>query len=568
MANSKINGTSNQHKKRTSQTIQHQKQGKRETISDDLYKPVSNTSRTGSNSVRTQEIEIPGIKISGNNSYGNKRVTESGRRPENRTRPESGRHPENRRRPENGINRTNKTPRKITQYRKPFNINIGMVIFGIIFIYTVICVIMYFNSKHIIGYEVKTGSLSVSNIYQGIALREEQTVSCNNAGYINYFARESEHVGVGNLVYTVDESGKISDMLEQSDDNALLSDADLLELKNEMTLFKHSFNQRTFEELYNFKFSVKGTALKLSNYNMLNSLDSISSNNTESDLVNFCNAPFSGCIIYSTDGYETLKPTEVTKEVMDTSKYEKNQLISNELVNAGDVAYKLITSEKWSIAIPMEKVRAEELLAQADIKVKFLKNQYISKATGELLENADGTYLVLHFTNSMITFATDRFIDLEIISNEEDGLKIPNSSIVEKTFYLVPKEYIIKGGNSSKDGFMREKYAEDGTVTTEFVEASLYGETETEYYIDASVVKIGEYICKPDSTDKYPISKSGTLIGVYNINKGYADFKGITILYQNDDYAIVESNSAYGLSVYDHIVLEADSVNEDDFIYE
>ena len=62
------------------------------------------------------------------------------------------------------------------------------------------------------------------------------------------------------------------------------------------------------------------------------------------------------------------------------------------------------------------------------------------------------------------------------------------------------------------------------------------------------------------------ISKSGTLIGVYNMNKGYADFKQINVLYQNEEYAIVKSNTKYGLNVYDYIVLNADTVKDDQFI--
>ena len=46
--------------------------------------------------------------------------------------------------------------------------------------------------------------------------------------------------------------------------------------------------------------------------------------------------------------------------------------------------------------------------------------------------------------------------------------------------------------------------------------------------------------------------------------KGYADFKQITILSQNDEYAIVKSNTEYGLSVYDHIVLKGDTVSVDE----
>jgi hypothetical protein len=51
------------------------------------------------------------------------------------------------------------------------------------------------------------------------------------------------------------------------------------------------------------------------------------------------------------------------------------------------------------------------------------------------------------------------------------------------------------------------------------------------------------------------------------MNKGYADFKQITIIAQNEEYAIVSSNTKYGLTVYDRIVLDADSVDTDDFIY-
>ena len=48
---------------------------------------------------------------------------------------------------------------KVKKYRKPLNLNIGMLIFGAIFIYVIICVIMYFQTDHIVRYEVTEGSL-------------------------------------------------------------------------------------------------------------------------------------------------------------------------------------------------------------------------------------------------------------------------------------------------------------------------------------------------------------------------------------------------------------------------
>ena len=99
---------------------------------------------------------------------------------------------------------------KIVKYRRPLRINIGMVIFAVIFVYIIICIFMYFTQKHIEAHQVTMGSLSSNNIYKGIALRDEEIVNAEKAGYVNYYTREGERVGVGNLVYTLDESGRQS----------------------------------------------------------------------------------------------------------------------------------------------------------------------------------------------------------------------------------------------------------------------------------------------------------------------------------------------------------------------
>ena len=172
------------------------------------------------------------------------------------------------------------------------------------------------------------------------------------------------------------------------------------------------------------------------------------------------------------------------------------------------------------------------------------------------------------FTFSMITFCTERFIDIELLLEEEKGLKIPNSAIVKKEFFIVPKAYVTRGGVNGGDGVLLETYTDEGTATTQFVETEIYEETETDYYLDNTVLRRNNYIVMPETGEKYAIGKTGTLEGVYNINKGYADFKRISVLYQNEEYSVVKSNTAYGLNVYDYIVLDAEMVNDNEFIYE
>lgn len=460
-------------------------------------------------------------------------------------------------------------PNKITKYRRPLNLNIGMLIFTTIFVYVVICVIMYFRTDHVVGYSVKEGSLTSNSIYKGIALRKEEIVTSTDAGYVNYFAREGERAAVGNLIYTVDETGRLSDYVQanESGENTL-SDADLSELKTEITAFINGFDRTDFSGVYNFKYNVEGTVLKLANYNMLENVNALNSASSSS-LITSCYAQESGIVVYSIDGYEDLTLQDMKAEYFDQDNYEKNHLVNNELIAKGDPVYKLSTAEDWSIVIQTDEETAQQLVDEEYIEVKFLKNQDKAWASVTSYTNDDGdSFVALTFTNSMITFCTDRFIDIELLLEDERGLKIPNSSIVEKEFFIVPKEYVTQGGNSGNYGVLLETYNEEGNATTEFVETPIYQETETEYYLDDTVLRAGNYIIKPDSTDKYAISKTGSLIGVYNINKGYADFKQISILYQNDEYAIVKSNTVYGLNVYDYIVLDASTVNDNEFIYE
>ena len=444
-----------------------------------------------------------------------------------------------------------------------------MIIFGVIFIYVVVCVIMYFQTSRIVRYEVKEGSLATNNIYRGVIIRDETVIYNQAAGYIDYCAREGERVAANALVYIVDETGKLSQELEElgMGENTL-SNRELSEFRSEIIDFVHGFDSSYYSNTYDIKYSLKNTVLKLANTNMLQSIGSVGANG---NAVNYAYAPMTGIVSYWVDGYESLQPQDVTAAVFEdeAKTYEKKQMLSNTLMALEDPVYKLSTSENWSLVIPIEAVRGAKLQEEGFVKVKFLKNQYESWGEAKLLSNADGnTYLQLSFTNSMITFVGDRFLDVELILEDEKGLKIPNSAIVQKEFFLIPEAFVAPGGNNGGDSVLRQSYLENGDISSESLEIEVYNfDSESkEYYVDSSILNAGDILYKQDGQETYTVSKRATLIGVYNMNKGYADFKQINILYQNDEYAIVKSNTKYGLNVYDYIVLNADTVSDDQFI--
>ena len=458
---------------------------------------------------------------------------------------------------------------KVRKYRKPLNLNIGMIIFGVIFIYVVICVILYFQTGRIVRYEVKEGSLTTDNTYRGIDLRSETLMTVGAAGYVNYYAREGERVAKNDLVYVVDETGRLNEELEAMNlGENTLSDRELAEFRNEIVDFAHGFDRTNYSAAYDFKYTLKNTVLKLANVNMLASVGSLNGGSGNNIIYSY--APGTGIVAYWTDGYETLSADAVSESVFDEKNYTKTQLMGNELRAAGDVAYKLVTDENWSIVIPVEASRGAQLQEEGYIKVRFLKNQYEAWGKAQLVVGSDGNnFLQLSFTNSMISFINDRFLDVELIVEDETGLKIPVSSIVQKEFFLIPERFITIGSENGGNTVLRQYYdAETNEFTTEALEIEVYNfDAEAgEYYVDSSWLNAGDILCKKEGQETYTVGKRATLIGVYNMNKGYADFKQINILYQNDEYAIVNSNTRYGLSVYDYIVLDASSVSDDQFI--
>lgn len=459
---------------------------------------------------------------------------------------------------------------KIKTYRRPLNVNLGMLVFGVIFVYIAICVLMYLlNDKHIEWYTVQNGSLSQDNVYTGLALREEVVVDSTYSGYVNYYAREGERLGSGQLVCTVDESGQLREILSEQDaDNTALSENDLLELQLEISNFCASFSPSEFSSVYDFKYDMEGTVLKLANVNVLANLSAINEA-TNGQSVGLCRTAQAGIVVYSVDGYEGVSPADITSADLNREGYQKEQLIANDLVASGDPIYKLSTSENWSVLIAVDKTTAAELEEAEVVKVRFLKNQYESWANVTILDKGeDGLFAKLDFTNSMITFVTDRYLDIELLTDTENGLKVPLSAITNKEFFLVPKDFVTRGGNSGDYGVLRQTAGENGELTTEFIATQIYEETEDDYYLDNYMLRVGDHLIRPDSDEEYTISRSASLMGVFNINKGYAEFKEVEILQQNEEYAIIRSNTVYGLSVYDHIVLDAQTVDVNEMVFE
>ena len=455
-------------------------------------------------------------------------------------------------------------------HRHPIHrMNLGIPVFGFIFIYVIIMIFLASRKTTIAGYEVIMGSLAKNTVARGVALRNEMVVKSQNNGYVNYYPFENQRVSKGSLVFSIDESGTLNELIKSRQaENIGFSDKDLFKLKDTLTEYRNVYRDNSFHTLYDFKYSLEGSISRIANENLLQTLNSLSGNYVLENSLNLGYAPESGIVVFSTDGLEEINAQSISAETFEEADHIPVSCADNSLVSEGENLYKISTDEKWSIAVKWDDSWDDQFTDGDYVNVRFLKNGYTSWGQESILNNADGRYLLLTFTNSMITFANDRYLDIELLTNDRAGLKIPNSAIINKQFYTIPEDFLTRGGSSDSEGFIREAYMEDGTKSTEFVDSKIYDRVDGMVYVDTAAFNPGDTLIKPDSDETCTVSSRAYLTGVYNMNNGYADFTKINVLYSNKEYSIVESGTVYGLRVYDHIVLEGDSVEDDDFVFD
>lgn len=151
-----------------------------------------------------------------------------------------------------------------------------------------------------------------------------------------------------------------------------------------------------------------------------------------------------GVIAYETDGYESFTEDQVTAANFDKEKYYAKELQNNMKVSVGEPIYKLITSEDWSVVVPITEKTAEELKDRASVTVRFLKDNQEMVGTLSIRKQGEQYMVYLHFADGMIRYADERFLDLELIITDYTGLKIPKSAIVKKPFLLYRQSMLQK----------------------------------------------------------------------------------------------------------------------------
>lgn len=455
----------------------------------------------------------------------------------------------------------------IKSYGKKNRWNIGTILFGFIFLYLVFAVIMYLTKDRVTSYEVRQGSILKDTAFTGLVLRDETVYYAETDGYLNYFLPNGSRVGNGDNVYTLSQDPLPEPENTTENQQISVSQEDWSSIASLVQAFHETNNGQNQAPAKTLKAGITDLLEGTTEQSKVNRLSAFVSENGNEG-VSVYQSPDDGVIEYSVDGYESINPDMITDQDILQHEYTKTEYGDNEKIKAGDPVYRMITSEQWTVVIKLtpeiEQEFREMEIDSTVVKVRFTKDNKTMNGSFKIINRGkDDAYGYLTFYSGMIRYANDRYLDIELILEDESGLKIPKTAVTEKEFYVLPEDYLTTGGASSGNGVLLQK-----GDSVEFVPVSVYyrDAEEGEYYITSDKLKRGDILQLSESAETYAVSEKKTLKGVYNINKGYAVFRQVQVLCESEEYYIIEEGNKYSLSNYDYIALYADSVQENQII--
>lgn len=309
---------------------------------------------------------------------------------------------------------TDEKKSNILEFKKKKQLNIGIIIFGIIFIYLIATVVMYITAPHITVYEVRQGSILKDTAYTGLAIRDEIVVEATESGYINYFAQDNSKVKVGSDIYTL-TSNKLNFEDETSEEDVTLTSEDRRNITLKIQKFINDYKETNFSDAYDLKNDLKSSLGSLSSKTKLSQLDSMVSQGYLSN-ANIYKSADDGVVVYSVDGMESLSVESATPTNLDKSDYHKTEFSNNAKIKAGDAVYKIITNDAWTLMIGVDEDTANALKDKTYVKVNFTKDNQTIWANLQI-KTIDGHYLAyLSFENAMVRYANERYLDVKLLS--------------------------------------------------------------------------------------------------------------------------------------------------------
>ena len=447
--------------------------------------------------------------------------------------------------------------KKVVRINKRINFNVAVFVVFAILIYAGVNIIITARRKPVTVYQVSKSDINNNIMLDAIAIRDEMLITTNTSGYVCYFLSDGEKAAKHSTLCSIDSSGKIYDELSDSGRyDELLTKDDYTNIRQLISMYKNNYSDNTFYEAYNFKKNVESKVLELTSEVLFEEAKS------QGVTLGVVNAPESGIIAYYSDGYENFDASNINMSIFDKSKYKKKNFVSGDVVSAGEAVIKLIPNESWKIYAPLTDEQAAKLSGDDYVRFKINNSSYNISMPFEVINGADGKYICISVNKYLTNYSGERFINVELLLEDDTGIKIPNSALALKKVYKIPKDYF------EGDKLVVDYLDNDGSRQERLVDPTIYEKEEEDYYyVSPQSFENTDVIVNKSSGKNIALSlvEYDNLEGVYSANRGIAEFRMITRKKDLDGFILIRANE--NVKPYDNIVLNASEVEENQTLY-
>ena len=451
---------------------------------------------------------------------------------------------------------------KITKYRRKHEFNVGVLIFVIIFIYILATLISYHTRTRVVSFEVRQGRVLTDHSYIGVAIREELVIPMESTGYVYYFQNNLSKVRLGADLLAVS-----STPIPLEDESVLGVDANVQMITNtnhypflaHTQSFVNHVDLQRFSTVQTFRQDLLHSFHGTVNQVRTAQFDGIMGMNPGD--VNLFQAPIDGILVMRVDGMEGLTKDEITVETFNRYDYRVTLFTDEVHRHVGEPAYKLVTSENWYVVIQVEENIANQLRDLTWTRIRFLHDDVITWTNPTVFNRGGQDFVAFALSHSMIRYADERFIHIELILEDQSGLQIPRSALIEKEFFRVPRQFLVSMNASTGIVRINEEGEEEFTLVRIY-----YSTPEGDIYVNPNEVPRGSTLIIPDTGETTQLLLTEPLVGVFNINRGYAIFQMVNIISESENYYIVEEGNAFSVSNFDFIAFDGTSVEDGEII--
>jgi len=471
------------------------------------------------------------------------------------------------------------------------------LILVLLFLYLGGYIFTYLTAPQVAETRIELGSVEQPKVYDGLIVRDEVLYHSNAEGVVVFSLNDLEQVPRGGEIYSVQDAARVASIeaelkkidtaiIDRQSERAGLSIHDE-EIRESNALIKNTVDTLSFRasgaelsKMYEMADKVR-QGLDARNRKLLSeNRGSLKSFMEEREISTTllagakqnAYAAQSGIVSYITDGQEEiLTPGALGTITKEQTKMQVDYaaLSYPKEVEAGKVVCKIVQSSTWYIASYVDTAAA------ADWNVNSIRTLYIDvdgvlqplEVRIDRMEKANEseTYVVFRCTRSMLDYMNSRNLQFRLEKGVMEGLKIPNSAIVDKTILKVPLECVMQDA-AGRNIVIRRANGLDEPIP---ITISATNDTTVDVVQDFNNLRFGDTLvtkaAEGDTSGVRVIDMLDNVKGVYVTNTGSTVFKRINLegrTMSNAAYTVLDPDLNTAVRIYDKIVSDAKNIDE------